>query len=62
LQAAQLPDRLADRQEEFGTAVSALGDNVATLLVVLEDPSKEEVEAAIDAVHSAYEAVEGLFG
>jgi len=62
LQAAQLPDRLADRQEEFETAVNALGDNVATLLVVLEDPSKEEVEAAIDAVHSAYEAVEGLFG
>lgn len=61
LQAAQLPDRLSQRQEEFEAAVVALGDNVATLLIVLENPTKEEVEAAIEAVHSAYEAVEGLF-
>ncbi|MGW8267184.1 MAG: hypothetical protein ACWGSQ_12520 [Longimicrobiales bacterium] len=61
LQAAQLPARLEGRQEAFATSVAELGNQVAALLLALEDPSRDEVEAAIEAVHEAYEAVEGLF-
>jgi hypothetical protein len=61
LQAAQLPARLEDRQEAFQARVTELGNQVAALLLVLEDPSREEVEAAIEAVHGAYEAVEDIF-
>ena len=61
LQGAQLPARLADRQEAFEASVAELGDQVAALLLVLQDPSRDEVEAAIEAVHGAYEAVEDIF-
>jgi len=61
LQAAQLPSRLEDRQGDFEANVSELGNRVAHLLQVLENPNRDEVEAAIEGVHSAYEAVEGLF-
>ena len=53
LQAAQLPARLEDREEAFQASVTELGNQVAALLLVLEDPSREEVEAAIEAVHGA---------
>lgn len=61
LQAAQLPSRLEDRQETFEASVAELGNQVAALLLVLQDPSRDEVDAAIEAVHDAYEAVEGIF-
>jgi hypothetical protein len=61
LQAAQLPERLAEHQESFGAAVSSLGDQVALLLAALQDPDRDQVEAAIEGVHSAYEAVEAIF-
>lgn len=61
LLAAQLPTNLEDRHQEFEAKVIELGDQVAGLLLVLEDPDKDEVEAAIEAVHAAYEAVEGIF-
>lgn len=62
LLAAQLPSRLADRQAEFEAAVAELGDQVAGLLMILEDPTREEVDAAIEAVHAAYQEVEAIFG
>jgi hypothetical protein len=61
LQAAQLPARLEDRQEAFEASVAELGNQVAALLLALDDPSMDEVEAAIEAVHGAYEAVEDIF-
>lgn len=61
LQAAQLPSRLEDRQETFDASVAELGNQVAALLLVLQDPSRDDVDAAIEAVHDAYEAVEGIF-
>jgi len=62
LLAAQLPPNLADRQAEFEALVAELGDQVAALLIALEDPVQEEVTAAIEAVHTAYQAVEAIFG
>jgi hypothetical protein len=58
---AQLPERLADRQAEFDSAVQELGGKVAILIMALEDPVRSEVEAAIQAVHDAYQATEDIF-
>jgi hypothetical protein len=62
LQAAQLPARVLEHQEHFETAVANLGAKVAALQDTLEDPSRAGVEAAIEAVHEAYEGVERIFG
>jgi hypothetical protein len=61
LQAAQLPARLSDRQPEFDAAVNALAAEVAGLQDILSGPDRESVEAAIEAVHTAYSTVEHLF-
>lgn len=62
LAAAQLPDNLSDRQDEFATAVADLGEQVTVLQEVLKDPNRPDVEEAIENVHEAYSAVESLFG
>lgn len=62
LQGATLPARLEEKQAEFEMKVSELSDQVAGLLMVLEDPDREEIEGAIEAVHAAYQAVEDIFG
>jgi len=62
LHAAQLPARLAEHQAHFESAVATLGERVAALQAALVDPSRASVEAAIEAVHAAYEGVEGIFG
>jgi hypothetical protein len=61
LQAAQLPSRLEARQAEFEGLVEELGGQVAILLMTLEDPTREDVDAAIESVHTAYKAVEAIF-
>lgn len=58
---AQLPERLADQQEAFGVAVARLGEETDALVQALEDPDRDEVEAAVERVHSAYQAVEAVF-
>lgn len=61
LQAVQLPERLADKQEAFDAAVTRLGGEIAVLLMAMEDPDREEVLAAMEEVHTAYQAVEAVF-
>lgn len=61
LQAAELPSRLADHQEDFNTAVAHLGEAVNALVATLENPSRDAVDTGIEAVHSAYAAIEGIF-
>ena len=61
LQAVELPSRLADQQEHYGTAVTSLGETVDALIATLADPSRADVEAAIEAVHSAYAEIEGIY-
>jgi len=61
LQAAQLPADLASHQAHFEMAVTQLGEAVGALIATLDSPSKADVDAAIDAVHVAYEEVEGIF-
>jgi len=59
--AARLPERLAHRQAEFDAAVEELGGKVAILIMALEDPERDAVLAAIDGVHTTYEATEAIF-
>jgi hypothetical protein len=61
LQAAQLPSNLEDRRADFEARVIQLGDRVATLLIVLENPNRAEVGEAVEAVHTAYQSVEEIF-
>jgi len=61
LQEAQIPSRLEDRQADFEARVLELGDRVAALLVVLENPSRVAVDEAIETVHAAYESVKAIF-
>ncbi len=62
LQAAQLPANLASHQAHFEMAVTELGEAVGALVATLDSPSRADVDTAIDAVHTAYEEVEGIFG
>lgn len=61
LRAATLPERLAERQAEFDAAVSELGDRLGELDEALRASDSEAITAAVDAVHAAYGAIEGLF-
>lgn len=61
LQAAELPSRLSDHQAHFEMAVTTLGEKIGALMATLDDPSKEAVTAAIDAVHAAYAEIDGIF-
>ncbi len=61
LGAAKLPERLADRQAEFEAGVAALGVQVNALSGILEAGDREDVQAAVEALHSAYAAVEAIF-
>ncbi len=62
LRAAELPARVAELQGTFESLVGTLGQKVTELQAALEDPTRADVEAAIEAVHAAYEEVEGIFG
>jgi len=61
LQDVELPERLADRQAEFESEVSRLAEETDALIQALEDPQRERVDAAVERVHSAYQAVEAIF-
>ena len=61
LQGVELPDRLADQQDQYETVVTELGEAVEALIATLENPSRADVEAAIEAVHSAYAEMEGIY-
>ena len=61
LRAATLPERLADRQADFDAGVAALGERLTELDEALHASDAEAISAAIDAVHAAYGALQGLF-
>jgi len=61
LQTVELPSRLAGHQGHYEMVVTRLGEAVGTLMATLDDPSKADVEAAIEAIHAAYEEIEGIY-
>jgi hypothetical protein len=61
LNEATLPERLADRQEEFNAGVVELGERLTELDEALHASDAEAIKSGVDAVHAAYGALEGLF-
>ena len=61
LKAAQLPKRLADRQEKFQAAVLKLEIAVDELSATVKTNARKEIEAAVQKVHDAYKETEQLF-
>lgn len=61
LQAVELPSRLADHQGHYEMVVTELGEAIGALIATLDDPNRSDVEAAIEAVHSAYAEIEGIY-
>ncbi|MFC1574508.1 hypothetical protein ACFL3Z_00320 [Gemmatimonadota bacterium] len=61
LQGATLPENLASHQGHWGMVVDRMGQNIGALMSVLQDPNREDVNAAIEAVHADYSELEGIF-
>jgi hypothetical protein len=61
LQGVELPSRLADHQEHYQMVVTELGEAVGALIATLENPSRDKVGAAIEAVHTVYAEMEGIY-
>jgi hypothetical protein len=61
LQSLELPERLADGQDQYQSAVTALSGAVDALVTQLENPNRDDVQAAINAVHDAYAEIEEFF-
>jgi hypothetical protein len=61
LKAATLPERLADRQGDFDAGVAALGERLNELDDALHSSDADTIKAAVDAVHAAYGALQGVF-
>ena len=58
---ATLPERLSENQSAFEAGVEVLAARVTDLDEALDGSDGEAIQAAIDALHSAYGALEGLF-
>ncbi len=61
LKEAALPTRLADRQAQYLLAVQELEKRVGELVETAKTDSKEEILAAVEKVHAAYQSAEKLF-
>lgn len=61
LSAVELPERLAEKQAEYDAAVAVLAEKTDALVESLEDPHREDLLAAMEEVHTAYQAVEAVF-
>jgi hypothetical protein len=61
LKAATLSGRVADRQAEFDAAVAALEEHVSAATQALQTEDMAAIQAAVEAAHTAYVAVEALF-
>jgi hypothetical protein len=61
LQNLELPERLADHQAHYEMVVSQIGEAVGTLIATLNDPNRDDVDAAINAIHDGYTEMEGIF-
>ncbi|MBD3413181.1 MAG: hypothetical protein GF421_01965 [Candidatus Aminicenantes bacterium] len=61
LKQVQLPERLAEKQEEFENSVSELEQRLNELNEKLKKESKEKILEAVDKVHTAYQNTERIF-
>ncbi len=61
LKETSLPERLAGRQAEFQQAVQELETAVGEFAETAKKDSKEEIQAAVEKVHAAYQKAEKIF-
>jgi hypothetical protein len=61
LKEVELPSRLADRQEDFNTAVLELEAAVNELTKTAETDNKDEILKAVEKAHTAYQKAEHIF-
>ena len=61
LRAAELPERLTDRQGDFDAGVTTLGESLTALDEAMHASDDEAIKTAVDALHAAYGAVEAVF-
>ena len=60
LNAAKLPDRLQPKEAEFMEAVKNLGESVKALQSITGTGSEETIKAAINELHTRYQAVHSI--
>jgi hypothetical protein len=61
LKGAELPKRLADRRADYDAAVQELEAAVVEFAGKVKTDSKEEILAAVEKVHAAYQKAEKVF-
>jgi hypothetical protein len=61
LNAAKLPERLKQKETEFLTARTQLSQSVDALALALKTNQEKAIKAAIEAVHSNYQALDKVF-
>lgn len=61
LKETALPERLAGKQAEYQLAVQELETAVGEFVETAKKDSKEEIQAAVEKVHAAYQKTEKLF-
>jgi hypothetical protein len=59
--AVQLPQRLAEKQEQFDTAVQELGRHLFNLSEIVRQGDKDSIKDAVEKVHTAYQKTEAVF-
>jgi hypothetical protein len=58
---AELPKRLEERKEKFAEALQELNTLVNKLAETVKQDDKEAIDAAVEKVHTAYQAAEHIF-
>jgi hypothetical protein len=61
LKEVELPSRLSDRQEAFNTAVLELEAACTALAETITGDDREQIEGAVEKVHTAYQEAEKIF-
>jgi hypothetical protein len=61
LRDVQLPQRLAEKQEQFNAAVQELGTQLFNLSEVVRQEDKDSIKEAVEKVHTAYQKTEAVF-
>jgi hypothetical protein len=61
LNAAKLPERLKQKEEQFQSARKKLSDSVDALEAVIGNNTEQKIKAAVNDLHANYQALEKVF-
>lgn len=57
----QLPQRLAEKQEQFDAFIQELGTQLFNLSEVVRQGDEDLIKDAVEKVHTAYQKTEAIF-